>query len=130
MRKFFHLNIFLILWIINKIEFGNVQFSRIRHPLDPLIIINVYAVYFCSPKFSSYDDFQVPDTMNVHGIYETSSVMQVFSSRREYQSHLQTEAGVSGSVFGFYGGAKSAYGTSSSSSQQTNLAVFDIDVDR
>ena len=85
---------------------------------------------FVSYKYSSYDNFQVPDTMNVHGIYETSSTMQIFFSRREYQGYLQTEAGVSGSYFGFYAGVKSAYGMSFSSNQQTNLAVLDIDVDR
>ena len=68
--------------------------------------------------------------MNVHGIYETSSSMQIFSSRREYQKYLQTESGASGSFFGFYAGVKSAYGMSTSSNQQTNLAIFDIDVDR
>ncbi len=68
--------------------------------------------------------------MNVHGIYETSSTMQVFSSRREYQSYLETEAGASGSFFGFHAGVKAAYGTAFSSNQQTNLAVFDIDIDR
>ena len=68
--------------------------------------------------------------MNVHGIYETSSIMRVFSSRREYQSYLQTEAGASGSFFGFHAGVKAAYGTSVSTNQQTNLAVFDIDIDR
>jgi hypothetical protein len=56
--------------------------------------------------------------------------MQIFFSRREYQGYLQTEAGVSGSYFGFYAGVKSAYGMSFSSNQQTNLAVLDIDVDR
>jgi hypothetical protein len=68
--------------------------------------------------------------MNVHGIYETSSSMQVFSSRREYQTYLQKEAGASGSFFGFYAGVKSAYGASVSSNQQNNLAVFDIDINR
>ncbi|XP_028402023.1 uncharacterized protein LOC114524965 [Dendronephthya gigantea] len=79
---------------------------------------------------SYYDDFQVPDTMNVHGIYETSSNMRVFSSRREFQTYLQTEAGVSGSTFGLYAGAKAAYGASAGLNSQINLAVFDIDVDR
>ncbi|XP_028399954.1 uncharacterized protein LOC114523277 [Dendronephthya gigantea] len=77
-----------------------------------------------------YDDFQVPDTMSVHGIYETSSHMKIFSSRKEYQTYLQTEAGISGSFFGLYAGAKAAYGASSSSNSQNNLAIFDIDVDR
>jgi hypothetical protein len=54
--------------------------------------------------------------------------MQTFSSRREYQTYLQTEAGASGSFFGFYAGVKSAYGMSFSSNQQTNLAVFDFDI--
>ncbi|CAB4043945.1 Hypothetical predicted protein, partial [Paramuricea clavata] len=66
--------------------------------------------------------------MNVHGIYETSSTMRIYSSRREYQSYLQTESGASGSAFGFYAGVKSAFGMSFSSNQQTNLAVFDFDI--
>ncbi|XP_031548993.1 uncharacterized protein LOC116286577 isoform X2 [Actinia tenebrosa] len=83
----------------------------------------------CAGK-ASYDDFQVPDTMNVHGIYDTKAQMTVFTSRSEYQMYLQKEAGVSGSLFGFYAGVKSAWGSSESGAQQTNLAVFDIDVDR
>ena len=53
-----------------------------------------------------YDDFDVPDTMNVHGIYDTSATMHTFESRAEFQQYLQKEAGVSGSYFGFYAGAK------------------------
>ncbi|XP_048578736.1 uncharacterized protein LOC5522213 [Nematostella vectensis] len=79
---------------------------------------------------SSYDGFQVPDTMNVHGIYDTSASMFTFSSRSEYQSFLQREAGVSGSYFGFYAGVKKAWGSSTSTNKQMFLSVFDIDVSR
>lgn len=80
--------------------------------------------------FHSYDNFQVPDTMNVHGIYDTTASMTVFTSRSEYRQYLERESGISGSVFGFYAGVKSAWGSSESGAQQTNLAIFDIDVDR
>ncbi|XP_048577992.1 uncharacterized protein LOC5500372 [Nematostella vectensis] len=79
---------------------------------------------------SYYDDDQVPDTMNVHGIYDTSAHMYTFSSRSEYQSFLQKEAGVSGSFLFFYGGVKKAWGTSESSNTQQYLSIFDIDVTR
>lgn len=78
----------------------------------------------------SYDNDDVPDTMNVHGIYDTTAHMTVFTSRSEYQKYLQKEAGVSGSVLGFYAGVKTAFGSSESAAKQTNLAIFDIDVDR
>ncbi|XP_031555977.1 uncharacterized protein LOC116292765 [Actinia tenebrosa] len=79
---------------------------------------------------STYENFQVPDTMNVHGIYDTTASMSVFTSRSEYQKYLQRESGVSGSSFGFYAGVKTAWGSSKSGAKQTNLAIFDIDVDR
>ncbi|EDO49894.1 predicted protein [Nematostella vectensis] len=79
---------------------------------------------------SYYDGDQVPDTMNVHGIYDTSANMYTFSSRSEYQSYLEKEAGVSGSYFGFYAGVKKAWGNSFSSNVQSFLSIFDIDVVR
>ena len=77
-----------------------------------------------------YDDFDVPDTMNVHGIYDTSATMHTFESRAEFQTYLQQEAGVSGSYFGFYAGAKKAWGSSSSAGGQQFMSVLDVDVDR
>ena len=77
-----------------------------------------------------YDDLDVPDTMNVHGIYDTAAYMLTFESRAEYRTYVQQEAGVSGSVFGFYAGVKEAYGSSASSASQTFLSVLDVDVDR
>ncbi|EDO42797.1 predicted protein [Nematostella vectensis] len=79
---------------------------------------------------SMYEDFQVPDTMNVHGIYDTSASMLTFESRTEYQHYLEKEAGVSGSYFGFYGGVKKAWGSSESTSSNSLLSIFDVDVDR
>ncbi len=82
---------------------------------------------FCSVR---YDDYDVPDTMNVHGIYDTKAGMVTFESRSEFQSHLQQEAGVSGSYFGFYAGVKSAWGESSSGSSQQYMAQLSVDINR
>ena len=68
--------------------------------------------------------------MNVHGIYDTSASLMTFESRQEYQRHLQQEAGVSGSFFGFSAGVKEAWGESKASASQKYLAVMDIDIDR
>ncbi|XP_078353422.1 uncharacterized protein LOC144638115 isoform X2 [Oculina patagonica] len=83
----------------------------------------------CSGR-STYDDFDVPDTMNVHGVYDTSATMQTFFSREEYQQSLQQQSGMAGSLFGFYGGVKKAWGSSSVSGSQKYLSVFSIDIDR
>ncbi|XP_078358108.1 uncharacterized protein LOC144642883 isoform X1 [Oculina patagonica] len=83
----------------------------------------------CANK-ASYDGFDVPDTMNVHGIYDTSASMATFESRTQYQQHLQTEAGMSGSYFGFSAGVKAAWGGSMQASTQQYMAILDVDVDR
>ncbi|XP_078348817.1 uncharacterized protein LOC144633816 isoform X1 [Oculina patagonica] len=83
----------------------------------------------CANK-ASYDNFDVPDTMNVHGIYDTSASMATFESRTQYQQHLQIEAGVSGSLFGFSAGVKAAWGGSMQASTQQYMAILDVDVDR
>ena len=80
--------------------------------------------------FFSYDNLDVPDTMNVHGVYDTSAFMMTFESRTQYQQYLQHEAGVSGSVFGFSAGVKKAWGGSMQASTQQYMAVLDVDVDR
>ena len=61
------------------------------------------------PFFFSYDGRNVPDTMNVHGIYETSAFMLTFENGAEYQTYLQHQAGVSGSIFGFSAGVTSSH---------------------
>ena len=68
--------------------------------------------------------------MNVHGVYDTSAYMLTFESRSEYRRYIQQEAGVSGSIFGFYAGVKEAYGSSASGASQTFLSVLYVDVDR
>lgn len=80
--------------------------------------------------FLRYDDFDVPDTMNVHGVYDTSATMLTYYSREEYQQSLQQQAGVSGSIFGFYAGVKKAWGSSFLSGSQKYMAVYSIDIDR
>jgi len=56
--------------------------------------------------------------------------MHTFESRAEFQTYLQQEAGVSGSFFGFYAGAKKAWRSSSSAAGQQFMSVLDVDVDR
>ena len=77
-----------------------------------------------------YDGLDVPDTMNVHGIYDTSASLVTYESREEYQKYIQQQAGVSGSYFGFPAGVKEAWGDSIASARQKYLAVMDVDVDR
>ncbi|KAL9961904.1 hypothetical protein ACROYT_G030940 [Oculina patagonica] len=83
----------------------------------------------CAGK-STYDDYDVPDTMNVHGIYDTKASMVTFESRSEFQKYLQEEAGVSGSYFGFYAGVKETWGESSSEASQQYMALLSVDVNR
>ncbi|KAJ7356220.1 hypothetical protein OS493_025973 [Desmophyllum pertusum] len=83
----------------------------------------------CAGK-ATYDDYDVPDTMNVHGIYDTKASMTTFESRSEFQTYLQQEAGVSGSFFGFYAGSKQAWGQSTSASDQQYMALLSVDINR
>lgn len=68
--------------------------------------------------------------MNVHGIYDTAAFMMTFENRQQYQQYLQHEAGMSGSIFGFSGGVKAAYGGSMQESSQQYMAMMDVDIDR
>lgn len=77
-----------------------------------------------------YDGLDVPDTMNVHGIYDTSASLMTFESREEYRKHIQQQAGVSGSYYGFSAGVKEAWGESTATAHQKYLAMMDVDVDR
>lgn len=77
-----------------------------------------------------YDGVDVPDTINVHSIYDTSASLVTYESREEYQKYIQQQAGVSGSYFGFSAGVKEAWGDSTASARQKYLAVMDVDVDR
>lgn len=106
---------------LNKL-FNEVQNKGLR------IFLTLFSLFF-SVCFS-YDNLDVPDTMNVHGIYDTGAFMMTFESRTQYQQYLQREAGVSGSVFGFSAGVKKAWGGSMQASTQQYMAVLDVDIDR
>ena len=80
--------------------------------------------------FCSYDDFDVPDTMNVHGIYDVLASMYTFQGSEEYTTFLQQEAGVSGSVFGFYAGVKEAWGSTSAETKENFLALLHVYIER
>lgn len=102
-------------------------------PVMPLVLVNkTYIIILDWLPYGrfSYDEYDVPDTMNVHGIYDTSATMQTSESRREFQKYLQQEAGVSESYFGYYAGAKKAWGSSESGAKQQYMSVLDVDVDR
>ena len=66
----------------------------------------------------------------MHGIYDTAAFMKTFESRKEYQKHLQIEAGMSGSIMGFSGGVNLAWGGSKEQSSQQYMAILNVDVDR
>ena len=68
--------------------------------------------------------------MNVHGVYDTSTTMYTFYSREEYKKWLQTEAGLSGSYFGFYAGVKTAWGGSSFHASQKYMSILSMEIDR
>ena len=68
--------------------------------------------------------------MNVQEIYDTSASMYTFQGREEYTSFLQEEAGVSGSVFGFYAGAREAWGSSTAETKNSFLALLDVNIER
>ena len=80
--------------------------------------------------FDRYDGLDVPDTMNVHGVYDTKAAIVTYESREEYQKQLQQEAGVSGSYFGFSAGVKEAWGESTATASQKYMAVLDVDIER
>ena len=124
-----------IKWLVppNFIDFHSLYSHRtyyLTYQRDRIQTITVKSVLDSEIFFYRYDDFDVPDTMNVHGVYDTSASMQTFYSRAEYQTFLQQQAGMAGSAFGFYGGVKKAWGSSSLSGSQKYMALYSIDIDR
>ncbi|XP_077985433.1 uncharacterized protein LOC144440064 [Glandiceps talaboti] len=80
--------------------------------------------------YSTYDGYDVPDTMNVHGIYDTSSTMMTYSERSQYTRHLEVEAGISGGFSSFSGSVSAAYGSTQTSNQQQFMSTLDVDIMR
>jgi len=56
--------------------------------------------------------------------------MYTFERREEYTSFLQEEAGVSGSIFGFYAGVREAWGSSSAQTRNSYMALLDVNIER
>ncbi|XP_035687268.1 uncharacterized protein LOC118423284 isoform X1 [Branchiostoma floridae] len=81
-------------------------------------------------KAATYQNEDVPDTMNVHGIYDTEVASYVFESRQSYRHSLQMKAGMSFSGFGFQAAVESAYGKESSSQKQAFMSLIQCNVIR
>ncbi|CAH1226468.1 Hypp105 [Branchiostoma lanceolatum] len=79
---------------------------------------------------ATYHDEDVPDNMNVHGIFDTEVSSYVFESRAAYRSSLQMKAGMSLSGWGFQAAVESAYGKSSSSQKQSFMSLIQANVIR
>ncbi|CAH1233427.1 Hypp738 [Branchiostoma lanceolatum] len=79
---------------------------------------------------ATYHDEDVPDNMNVHGIFDTEVASYVFESRASYRHSLQMKAGMSFSGFGFQAAVDAAYGKSSSSSKQSFMSLIQANVIR
>ncbi|CAH1247892.1 Hypp8049 [Branchiostoma lanceolatum] len=81
-------------------------------------------------NMATYHDEDVPDNMNVHGIFDTKVTSSVFESKESYRQSLQQKAGVSFSGFGFQASVDAAYGGSSSSQKQSFMSLIECDVVR
>ncbi|XP_078589031.1 uncharacterized protein LOC144869531 isoform X2 [Branchiostoma floridae x Branchiostoma japonicum] len=79
---------------------------------------------------ATYHDEDVPDNMNVHGIFDTDVSSYVFESREAYRHSLQMKAGMSFSGFGFQGAVESAYGKSTSNEKQSFMSLIQCNVVR
>lgn len=93
-------------------------------------LLKAYSLHLIKDFYFRYDDFDVPDTMKVHGVYDTSTTMYTFYSREEYKKWLQQQAGMAGSHFGFFAGVKMAWGSSSLSGSERYMSLLSIDIDR
>lgn len=78
----------------------------------------------------SYDGFDVPDTMNVHGIYDTKAYMLIFENRQQYQKYQEEQSGYAFHVLGFGHGSKDAFSLGENEDIHLIMAQMNIDVDR
>ncbi|XP_078665895.1 uncharacterized protein LOC144908233 [Branchiostoma floridae x Branchiostoma belcheri] len=81
-------------------------------------------------NLATYHDEDVPDTMNVHGIFDTEVSSYVYESRESYRHSLQAKAGMSFSGWGFQAAVDSAYGKSTSSDKQKFMSLIQCNVIR
>ncbi|XP_035685635.1 uncharacterized protein LOC118422225 [Branchiostoma floridae] len=75
----------------------------------------------------SYHDEDVPDNMNVHGIFDTDVGSEVYESKQAYRHSLQMKAGMSFSGFGFQAAVD---GKGSSSQKQSFMSLIQCNVIR
>ena len=78
----------------------------------------------------SYDGFDVPDTMNVHGIYDMKAYMLVFDNKEQYQKHLVRESGDTLRGPFFRKEAKETFEMGTEESLHLSMATFSIDIER
>eukprot|EP00058_Branchiostoma_floridae_P002515 XP_002588003.1 hypothetical protein BRAFLDRAFT_125400 [Branchiostoma floridae] len=83
----------------------------------------------CSLK-KKYHGEEVPDQMNVHGVYDSDVSSRVFEGRESFRQFLQQKAGVSFSGWGFQGSVNSAWGGSSKSEKQMFMSLIEADIIR
>ncbi|KAJ7336554.1 hypothetical protein OS493_011768 [Desmophyllum pertusum] len=83
----------------------------------------------CANK-ATYDDLDVPDTMNVHGIYDTAAYMYTFDSKEAYKTYLQDQSADAGHVLGFNFGVKKAFGIGTDTNSEQFMAQMNVDIDR
>ncbi|XP_066266192.1 uncharacterized protein [Branchiostoma lanceolatum] len=81
-------------------------------------------------NMATYHGEDVPDTMNVQGVFDTDVASYVYESREAYRQSLQMKAGMSFSGFGFQADVESAYGKSTSSQKQTFMSLIQCNVVR
>eukprot|EP00058_Branchiostoma_floridae_P001424 XP_002586912.1 hypothetical protein BRAFLDRAFT_105134 [Branchiostoma floridae] len=77
-----------------------------------------------------YHGEEIPDNMNVHGIYDTDTKSETFNSRQSYRQSLQQKAGVSASGWGFQASVNAAWGGSQKSEKQVFMSLIEADVIR
>ncbi|XP_078584975.1 uncharacterized protein LOC144867080 [Branchiostoma floridae x Branchiostoma japonicum] len=81
-------------------------------------------------KKKKYHGQEVPDQMNVHGIYDSDVSSRVFEGRESFRQFLQQKAGASFSAMGFQGSVNAAWGESSKSEKQKFMSLIEADIIR
>lgn len=78
----------------------------------------------------SYDGLDVPDTMNVHGIYDMRAYMLVFENKEQYQKHLVRESGDTMRSLNYRREAKETFEMGTEENLDLSMTTFSIDIER
>ncbi|XP_078602422.1 uncharacterized protein LOC144876720 isoform X2 [Branchiostoma floridae x Branchiostoma japonicum] len=81
-------------------------------------------------NLATYHDEDVPDNMNVHGIFDTEVGSYVFESRSSYRHYIQSKAGMSFSSFALKTAVDTVYGSKASASKQQFMCLIQCNVVR